>query len=242
MSQCLRGRFCSSDHARCRRCRAIPAIGALRAPWPSADVPSARHPPPIDVLLKTKAEPQFDRPVEGAVDPSFLVFPTLNHVVSSLSRSVGFASYRLLTYSPTKNQRIASKHSPIISECRANFAGFDDPPDLFFFWSRHKVGAQSFASQPARPIKLIADAKVGSRIAFRKQPQWSSYRYYWEKRDRYKSKLHRTHPLRPWSGRRVQTVSRDAKDGAPTVWWDRKERESWGTKQSKLFLFQKILA
>jgi hypothetical protein len=32
---------------------------------PSADVPSARHPPPMDALLKTKAQPQFDRTVDS---------------------------------------------------------------------------------------------------------------------------------------------------------------------------------
>jgi hypothetical protein len=42
---------------------AITAIGALCAPQPSAYVPSARHPPPIGVLLKTNVKVQFDRAV-----------------------------------------------------------------------------------------------------------------------------------------------------------------------------------
>jgi hypothetical protein len=54
--------------------------------------PSARHPPPIDVLLKTKAQPQFERPVDRLSPPLFLVFSGLNHVVLpclSQSLSIG---------------------------------------------------------------------------------------------------------------------------------------------------------
>jgi hypothetical protein len=48
---------------------------------PSADVPSASYPPPIDVLLKTKAKPQFERPVESLSTPLFRVFSSSNQVV-----------------------------------------------------------------------------------------------------------------------------------------------------------------
>ncbi len=49
---------------------------------PSADVPSARPPPPIGVLLKTNAKPQFDRAVDRAVEALFRVFSALNPVVT----------------------------------------------------------------------------------------------------------------------------------------------------------------
>jgi hypothetical protein len=41
--------------------------------------PSARTPPPIALLLKTKAKPQFDRTVDQAVEALFGVFQPPNH-------------------------------------------------------------------------------------------------------------------------------------------------------------------
>jgi len=46
--------------------------------------------PPIRVLLKTNAKPQFDRAVDRAVEAFFRVFSTLNHVESALSPTVAF--------------------------------------------------------------------------------------------------------------------------------------------------------
>lgn len=40
--------------------------------------PSARAPTPLDVLLKTKAEPQFERPVKSLSTPLFRVFQRSN--------------------------------------------------------------------------------------------------------------------------------------------------------------------
>jgi hypothetical protein len=40
--------------------------------------PSAGDPPPIDVLLKTKAQPQFDSTVDRAVEAFFCVFQRSN--------------------------------------------------------------------------------------------------------------------------------------------------------------------
>jgi hypothetical protein len=40
--------------------------------------PSARTPPPISVLLKTKVKPQFDSPVDRAVEALFPVFQGFN--------------------------------------------------------------------------------------------------------------------------------------------------------------------
>jgi hypothetical protein len=45
---------------------------------PSADVPSARHPTPIAPLLKAKAKPQFERPVESLSTPLFSAFQGSN--------------------------------------------------------------------------------------------------------------------------------------------------------------------
>jgi hypothetical protein len=40
--------------------------------------PSASNPPPIDDLLKTKAQPQFDRAVDRTVEAIFQVFQQPN--------------------------------------------------------------------------------------------------------------------------------------------------------------------
>jgi len=45
----------------------------------------SQTPTPIDVLLKTKAKPQFERPVERLSTPLFRAFLASNHVVSALS-------------------------------------------------------------------------------------------------------------------------------------------------------------
>jgi hypothetical protein len=69
VSPCLSGKFGFSDHARCRRSRAITAILAaccLR--------PSATDPTPHRALLKTKAKVQFDRAVTDRSKPFFPVF------------------------------------------------------------------------------------------------------------------------------------------------------------------------
>jgi hypothetical protein len=58
---------------------AITAIGALRAPQPSACVPQPETPPPITPLLKTKIKPQFDRTVTERSKPFFTVFQGSNH-------------------------------------------------------------------------------------------------------------------------------------------------------------------
>src|ERR1044071_2321233 len=55
--------------------------------------PSARHPPGIHVLLKTKAQPQFERPVERLSTPLFRVFSAPNHVISALCLPVAFNWY-----------------------------------------------------------------------------------------------------------------------------------------------------
>jgi len=69
------------DHARCRRFRR----SARFAPRPSADVPSARPHPGVDDLLKTKAQPQFERTVESLSILLSRVFSALNHGVSCLA-------------------------------------------------------------------------------------------------------------------------------------------------------------
>src|SRR5579864_7209446 len=56
---------------------AIPAIGALRATALCLR-PSASDPTPLDVLLITKAQPQFDRAVDRTVEAFFRVFQWSN--------------------------------------------------------------------------------------------------------------------------------------------------------------------
>src|ERR1700756_1809142 len=63
-------------------------------------VPSARHPPPIDVSLKTKAKPQFERPVESLSPPLFRVFVTANHICLGFVSVSRFRLYQLPTCSP----------------------------------------------------------------------------------------------------------------------------------------------
>ena len=59
-----------------------------RAPRPSACVPSATDPTPLEVLLKTKAQPQFERPVKRLSMPFFSVFLCSNPAQFQLSFSV----------------------------------------------------------------------------------------------------------------------------------------------------------
>jgi hypothetical protein len=54
---------------------------------------SRATPPPIGVLLKTQAKPQFDRAVDRAVEALFCVFSAPNHVESALSLPVAFNLY-----------------------------------------------------------------------------------------------------------------------------------------------------
>jgi hypothetical protein len=67
------GRFCFSDHARCRRFRAITAIFAALCLCPSATTPTPHGP-----LLKAKAEVQFDKTVIRLSKPFFPVFHGFN--------------------------------------------------------------------------------------------------------------------------------------------------------------------
>jgi hypothetical protein len=73
VSPCLSGRFGFSDHARCRRLRAITAILAAFCLRPSAATPT-----PHRALLKTKAKVQFDRAVTERSKPFFSVFQDFN--------------------------------------------------------------------------------------------------------------------------------------------------------------------
>lgn len=52
---------------------------------PSACVPSARDPPPIDAMLKAKGKPKFDSTVDRTVEASFWPFSPVKSV--SLNRS-----------------------------------------------------------------------------------------------------------------------------------------------------------
>jgi hypothetical protein len=65
---------------------AFPAILAI-SPCPSACVPSARYPPPIDALLKAKGKPKFDSTVDRTVEASFRPFSPVKSV--SLNRCFG---------------------------------------------------------------------------------------------------------------------------------------------------------
>src|SRR6476660_8836772 len=64
----------------------------VRAPRPSADVPSARPHPGVALLLKTNAKPQFDKTVTRQSTPLFRVFSILNHVVPALPQPVALDS------------------------------------------------------------------------------------------------------------------------------------------------------
>jgi hypothetical protein len=92
--------------------------------------PSARPHPPIDVLLITKAKPQFDRAVDRAVEALFRVFRPSNHVVSALpppGRNILTTIFHIFL---PNTERITPKHSANISECTANFGhGFELLPD-----------------------------------------------------------------------------------------------------------------
>jgi hypothetical protein len=75
---------CFSDHMRCRflspsNCQvlAIPATLAISS-VALCLCPSARYPPPIALLLKTKVQPQFDSTVDRAVEAFFCVFQQSN--------------------------------------------------------------------------------------------------------------------------------------------------------------------
>src|SRR5438105_3548989 len=94
--------FCFSDPARCRRSRAITAILTalcLR--------PSARPPPPIDVLLKAKVKPQFERTVERLSKPFFVFF--------SLPIEVNFQPF--FSFPLSGRQRVATPALWLSAEC-----------------------------------------------------------------------------------------------------------------------------
>ena len=95
---------------------------------PSAYVPSASPPPPIDVLLKTKAKPQFDRAVDRAVEALFRVFSGLNRIVSVLPLLGQNIRLQILYVFAQNIQRIESNHSVITCECKANY--FFSAPEL----------------------------------------------------------------------------------------------------------------
>jgi hypothetical protein len=79
---------------------AIPAISAILATLCLR--PSAKTPPPIALLLKTKAKVQFDRTVDRAVEAFFPVFQGSNPVQFQPSFSIfavrsaeGYKSFQL---------------------------------------------------------------------------------------------------------------------------------------------------
>jgi hypothetical protein len=73
--------------------------------------PSASSPPPIDVLLQTKGEPQFDRTVTERSTPLFFVFSISNCVVSSLASGRRFSSYHIPARQPLFSGDSRTDHS-----------------------------------------------------------------------------------------------------------------------------------
>jgi len=81
--------------------------------------PHFATPPPNPLLLKTKAQPQFDRPVTDRSNPRFRVISTPNPVISLLASDrceLPFASFL-----PEQITNITPKSNAIKCECKANY-------------------------------------------------------------------------------------------------------------------------